>query len=60
MRKLTQEQVDIACLSYRHDFGLLEVPEQNRLRNQAQYWWEAFEKLGQFEEEITRLEKERD
>lgn len=38
---LTPEQLGDACLSYRHDFGLLDSGEQFSLRWQAAEWWRA-------------------
>ncbi len=37
-KELTDEQIDSACLSVRHDFGLLSVTEQDELRFQAKEW----------------------
>jgi soluble cytochrome b562 len=37
-QELTHEQIDSACLSYRHDFGLLSVAEQDEIRFQATEW----------------------
>ena len=31
-----------ACLSYRHDFGLLDETEQKKIYNQALAWRDAF------------------
>lgn len=31
-----------ACLSYRHDFGLLTIDEQSRIRNEAVGWLRAW------------------
>ena len=31
-----------ACLSYRHDFGLLSFDEQTRVRDEALYWLRAW------------------
>ena len=41
---LTDEQIDSACLSYRHDFGLLSVAEQDYIRFQAKEWAAALAK----------------
>jgi hypothetical protein len=38
LQELTDEQIDSACLSYRHDFGLLSVSEQDYIRFQAREW----------------------
>jgi hypothetical protein len=43
-QELTDEQIDSACLNYRHDFGLLSVTEQDELRFQAKEWAEALAK----------------
>jgi hypothetical protein len=37
-QELTDEQIDSACLSVRHDFGLLSVTEQDEIRFQAREW----------------------
>jgi hypothetical protein len=37
-QELTDEQIDSACLSYRHDFGLLSVVGQDYIRFQAKEW----------------------
>lgn len=41
LKELTAAQINSACLSYRHDFGLLPIEEQNLLRNQCKWWFEA-------------------
>jgi hypothetical protein len=43
-KELTNEQINSACLSYRHDFGLLSVSEQDYIRFQAKKWAEALAK----------------
>jgi hypothetical protein len=43
LQELTDEQIDSACLSYRHDFGLLSVSEQDYIRFQAMEWAAALE-----------------
>jgi len=42
----TEEQVDSACLSYRHDFGLLPEGDRNQLRFEAREWLHAWLKEG--------------
>lgn len=42
--KPTREQIDSACLSYRHHFGLLSEPEKEQLRREAGYWLAAWRK----------------
>jgi hypothetical protein len=44
LQELTNEQINSACLSYRHDFGLLSVSEQDYIRFQAREWAEALAK----------------
>ena len=44
-QELTDEQIDSACLSYRHDFGLLSVSEQDYIRFQAKEWAAALAKV---------------
>lgn len=34
----TQRQLGSACLSYRHDFGLLSVEEREKVMDQAKWW----------------------
>lgn len=41
---LTDQQVDSACLSFRHDFGLLDRKQQDSLRFQCRQWSEAIGK----------------
>ena len=43
-QELTDEQIHSACLSYRHDFGLLSVAQQDYIRFQAKEWAEALAK----------------
>ena len=38
--------INSACLSYRHDFGLLNDTERHKTIMEAKYWLEAFEKAG--------------
>ncbi len=40
----TPAQIDSACLSFRHDFGLLSKEQQDTLRLEAKYWLEAWDK----------------
>lgn len=42
----TQAQVDSACLSFSHDFGLLAEGERNQLRFMAREWLTAWQKEG--------------
>lgn len=43
-----------ACMSYRHDFGLLSFDEQARVRDQALYWLRAWgHTLPQFKANIA-------
>jgi len=42
----TPQQIDSACLSYRHDFGLMPEEDRNRLRFQAREWLIAWLKEG--------------
>jgi hypothetical protein len=44
--KPTPAQIDSACLSYRHDYGLLLEPERAKLRFQALEWLRAWQKEG--------------
>jgi NTP pyrophosphatase (non-canonical NTP hydrolase) len=38
----TEAQINSACMSYRHDFGLLEGEERERIRSQARWWLQAW------------------
>lgn len=40
----TMKQVVSVCYSYRHDFGLLPLEEQNRISAEAMAWWRAIAK----------------
>lgn len=42
----TPAQVNSACLSYRHDFGLLSVEQKNAARFMAREWLHAWQKEG--------------
>lgn len=41
--KLSPAQLDDACLTYRHDFGLLDADEKDGTRFEATQWWHAFQ-----------------
>jgi hypothetical protein len=36
------KSIDDACMSYRHDFGLMSDEEQNKLRREAREWLRSF------------------
>lgn len=40
----TEKQIDSACLSFRHDFGLMNDREKQKLRFQAREWLIAWMK----------------
>lgn len=40
--KPTPGQIGSACLSYRHDFGLLPPAEKDKVMSQAKWWLEAW------------------
>lgn len=40
----TREQIDSVCLSYRHDFGLLDKDMRDQYRVKAVFWIEAWMK----------------
>ena len=42
--ELTKEQVESACLSYRHDFGFLSEEEKKRIRLDCKFWYDAIRK----------------
>lgn len=44
-KELTEEQVHSACLSYRHDYGLMTPVAQAALRSDCIHWNEALSKL---------------
>lgn len=44
MKTPTLAQLNSACMSYRHDFGLMTPDEQERLRWSAKEWLRAWEK----------------
>lgn len=46
MMKPTEAQVDSACLSFSHDFGLLPEGDRNQLRFLAREWLHAWLKEG--------------
>jgi hypothetical protein len=41
---MTDADIDSACLSYRHDFGLLSKPEKDRVRFECREWEHAISK----------------
>jgi len=41
LRDLSNAQIDSACTSYRHDFGLLDEVAKENLRMECREWWEA-------------------
>lgn len=43
-KDLTDAQIESACLSYRHDFGLLPEEEKALIRCQCKCWFEAIRK----------------
>ena len=47
--EVTNRMIDSACMSYRHNFGILPLDEQNRMRIEAKEWFRAWEKeFGHF------------
>lgn len=42
----TPKQIDSACMSFRHDFGLLDEKKREDTRFAAKYWLEAWMKEG--------------
>lgn len=44
----TLPQTHSACLSYRHDYGILDEQARESLRETALDWWEAWNKEGVF------------
>lgn len=49
LSEVTDRMINSACLSYRHDFGLLTEEEQNRMRIEAKEWLRAWKKeFGHF------------
>jgi len=43
-KELTEAQIESACLSYRHDFGLLPEEEKDLIRCQCKWWFIAIRK----------------
>jgi len=43
-KELTEAQIESACLSYRHDFGLLSEEEKDLIRHQCKWWFIAIRK----------------
>lgn len=43
-RDPTEAEVADACMSYRHDFGLLSVDERTMFASQAKWWLDAWQK----------------
>ena len=46
-RELSDEEYADACLSYRHDFGLMTKEEQKSLMFQAKEWHRALKKASE-------------
>ncbi|WP_207897488.1 hypothetical protein, partial [Rhizobium sp. PP-F2F-G48] len=44
--EVTDAMVNSACMSYRHDFGLLPELDREALRRTARWWLEAWQKEG--------------
>jgi hypothetical protein len=42
--KVDRAQIISACLSYRHDFGLMEGKKRHELMQEAVWWLEAWQK----------------
>ncbi|ADX42527.1 hypothetical protein [Tetrasphaera phage TJE1] len=42
--KLTEAQIHSACLSFRHDYGLMTEEERRKLRRDCRDWHEALSK----------------
>lgn len=42
--KPTAREIDSACMSFRHDFGLMDQEQKDRLRWQAYEWLHAWRK----------------
>jgi hypothetical protein len=45
---MTDAQIESACLSFRHDYGLMTPPEQKALRFYATEWLAAWKKCGTY------------
>lgn len=41
---LTAAQLADACMSYRHDYGLMDIEARETMRREAAEWWRCFEK----------------
>ena len=53
-------QIESVCMSYRHDFGLIGPIARKKLKSEAKYWLEAFNKelinSGDFDCEAVKSE----
>lgn len=45
MRNPTPKEIEEACLNYRHDYGILEQEEQEKIQFEAQEWLQAWLKV---------------
>ena len=43
-RQPTDSEIHSACMSYRHDYGIMEPTEQKTLFQEAKLWYEAWRK----------------
>lgn len=43
-KTLTAAQLADACMSYRHDYGLMDAEAREGMRREAAEWWRCFEK----------------
>lgn len=43
-KTLTAAQLADACMSYRHDYGLMDVDLREDMRREAAEWWRCFER----------------
>lgn len=50
-RDPSRNEVDEACMNYRHDFGLMSIAEANALRLEALYWLQAWKKVNMAQRE---------
>jgi len=44
----TEEDISNACLSYSHDYGVMSLKEQERVRFEAKEWLEAWQKTFKY------------
>jgi len=54
---ITDQELDDVCLSFSHDFGLMNKANQEILRQEAREWIRALNKLDSFSKETEEAEE---